>query len=132
MPKKYDKEYLITKLVMMRVKGKSTHTILEFLQEKVGMCRATSYEYLKEAQLQLLEQQSDNLDVAYGEAIAQLEELYEATNDKRVKLSIRAELSKLQGLHKPSRVDLTTNGKDLTITDITIEIVNKKEDLEDE
>lgn len=132
MPKKYDKEFLINKLVMMRVKGKSTRFLLEFLQEKIGMARPTAYEYLRDAQSIIVEQQQEDVDVAYAEAIANLEEQLEDTSDKKLKLQIRQELNKLQGLHKPQRIDHTTNGKDMTITDITIEIVNKKEDLDNE
>ena len=33
--KKYDRDFLVAKISMMRIKGKSTQTILEFLMEKI-------------------------------------------------------------------------------------------------
>jgi CHAD domain-containing protein len=128
----YDREFLINQIAMMRIKGKSTRFLLEFLQNEVGMGQTTAYEHLRDAQQVILKMQSDDLEVDFAEAIAQLEEEYDACKDRRLRYNIRQEINKLKGLYKPQRVDVTTNGKDVNITGITIEIVNKKEDLNDD
>lgn len=122
---KYDREYLVNKIAMMRIKGKSTRFLLEFLQEKVGMPQSTAYTVLKDAQDVITEMQDKKMEDAYGDAIARLEDLYENSNDKRTKLSIQQELNKLQGLYKPNKVDVTTNGNDLTFNELIIKIVDK-------
>jgi CHAD domain-containing protein len=128
----YDREFLVNKIAMMRIKGKSTRSIIEFLQEKVGMGQTTAYQVLKDAQSVIVELQSTELEGDYADAIAQLEEEYETTKDKRVKLSIRQELNKLKGLYKPQRLDVTTNGKDVTISEVVIKIITDKNDIEKE
>jgi maltooligosyltrehalose synthase len=130
--KTYDREFLVNKISMLRIKGKSTYFIIEFLKNEVGMGQTTAYEVLRDAQKLIVDMQSSDIDNAYSEAIAQLEEEYESCKDRKLKLEIRKELNKLQGLYKPQRIDHTTNGKDMNITGITIEIVNKKEDLNDD
>ena len=120
---KYDREYLINKLVYMRIKGKSTKFILDFLMEDLEMAKSTAYLALKEAQQKISEMQEKSNEDAYNDAIARLEDLYETSSDLKVKLNIQQELNKLQGLYKPNKVDITSDGKGLNFDKITIEII---------
>jgi len=128
MSKKYDREYLVNKIAMMRIKGKSTRFLLEFLQEKVGMPQSTAYTVLRDAQENINQMQEKKIEDAYADALARLEDLYEESNDKKTKLNIQQELNKLQGLYKPNRVDVTSNGKDLNFNELVIKIVDSKSD----
>jgi hypothetical protein len=72
--------------------------------------------------------QEKKIEDAYADALARLEDLYEESNDKKTKLNIQQELNKLQGLYKPNRVDVTSNGKDLNFNELVIKIVDSKSD----
>ena len=124
--KKYDREYLVAKIAMMRIKGKSTYTILEFLMETVGMSRKIAYDVLQDAQKYIMEQTNEDTKVAFAEAIQRLEELYENGTDK-VRLDVLKEMNKLRGLYAAQKVDITSAGE--AITEIKLIQVNKKEDL---
>ena len=124
----FDREYLVSQVAMMRINGKSTHFIVEFLMSQVKMGRTTAYEIIKEAHGEITELQQKELDDAYSEAIAQLEKEYEKTTDGRLRLSIRQELNKLQGLYKPNKVDITTNGRDIQISEVVVKIVNNNDE----
>lgn len=126
--KKYDREYLVAKIAMMRIKGKSTYTILEFLMETVGMSRKIAYDILQDAQKYIMEQTNEDMKVALAEAISRLEELYENGTDK-VKLDVLKEMNKLRGLYAAQKVDITSGGE--AITEIKLIQVNKKEDLDE-
>jgi hypothetical protein len=104
--KKYDREYLVAKIAMMRIKGKSTHTILEFLMETVGMSRKIAYEVLQDAQKYIMEQTNEDMKVALAEAISKLEELYESGTDK-IRLDVIKEMNKLRGLYAAEKVDVS-------------------------
>jgi hypothetical protein len=126
-PKKYDREFLVAKIAMMRIKGKSTHTILEFLMETVGMSRKIAYEILQSAQQYIMEQTNEDTKIAFAEAIHRLETLYEE-GDNKVKLDVLKELNKLRGLYAADKVDITSNGN--AITEIKLIQVNKKDDID--
>ena len=104
--KKYDREYLVAKIAMMRIKGKSTHTILEFLMEQVGMSRKIAYEVLGDAQKYIMEQTNEDTKVAFADAINRLEILYEE-GDSKIRLDVIKELNKLRGLYSPDKLDIT-------------------------
>jgi protein-disulfide isomerase-like protein with CxxC motif len=112
---------------MMRIKGKSTHNILEFLMEQVGMSRKIAYDVLQDAQRYIMEQTNEDTKVAFAEAIHRLETLYEE-GDNKVKLDVLKELSKLRGLYAAAKVDITSGGE--AITEIKLIQINKKEDLD--
>ena len=126
----YDRDFLIAKVAMMRIKGKSTLSVMTFLQEKIGMGRATAYLVLGDAQTYILNMAQQDLDKAYEEAVQQLEELYDEASGKQ-KLEVRKEINKLRGLYKPQRVDVTTNVKDITSVDINIIYPQIKKDDEE-
>lgn len=108
--KKYDREYLVGKIAMMRIKGKSTHSILDFLMDKIGMSRKIAYEILKDAQTYIMDQTSEDTKKAFAEAIMRLEELYEE-GDKKMKLEVIKEINKLRGLYSAEKVNLTVDFK---------------------
>lgn len=126
--KKYDREYLVAKIAMMRIKGKSTHTILEFLMEQVGMSRKIAYEILGDAQKYIMEQTNEDTKVAFAEAVHRLEMLYEE-GDAKVKLDVIKELNKLRGLYATQKVDITSGGQ--SFTEIKLIQINKKDDLDE-
>jgi hypothetical protein len=119
--KKYDREFLVSKVAMMRIKGKSTHTILEFLMDQVGMSRKIAYEILKDAQIYIMDQTSEDIKIAFVEAINRLEMLYE-NGDGKLRLEVQKELNKLRGLYASQKVEVSG------LENLTIEIVNSKKD----
>lgn len=106
----YDREFLVGKVSMMRIKGKSTYFILDFLMEKVGMSRKVAYEVLADAQKLIIEMQKSEIDVAIAEAMARLEELYENA-DGKLKLEVQKEINKLKGLYSAEKIDITLDFK---------------------
>jgi hypothetical protein len=127
--KKYDREFLVAKIAMMRIKGKSTHTILEFLMEEVGMSRKIAYEVLQDAQKYIMEQTNEDTKVAFAEAINRLEILYE-DGDNKTKLDVLKELNKLRGLYATQKIDITSAGE--AITEIRLVQVNKRDEINGE
>jgi len=116
----YDRDFLVNKVAMMRIKGKSTYTIIEFLKDKVGMGQTTAYEVMRDAQKLFVEIQKDKLEGAFEESISQLEELYESTSDKKLRLSIVQEMNKMKGLYAAQRVE---HSGQVGFTGIDIQIV---------
>jgi hypothetical protein len=125
--KKYDREFLVAKIAMMRIKGKSTHTILEFLMEEVGMSRKIAYEVLQDAQKYIMEQTNEDTKIAFAEAINRLEILYE-DGDNKTKLDVLKELNKLRGLYATQKIDITSAGE--SITEIKLIQIKSKDDLD--
>lgn len=122
----YDRNYLINKVAMMRIKGKSTYTIIEFLKDKIGMGQTTAYEIMRDAQKLFVEIQREKIEGAFEESISQLEELYESTPDPRVRLSIAQEINKMKGLYAAQKVE---HSGQVGFSGIDIHIINSKEDL---
>lgn len=130
MNKKYDREFLVNKVAMMRMKGKSTYNIVEFLKDDIGMGQTTAYEILRDAQKVFVEIQKQKLEGAFEEALSQLEELYDSTSDKKLRLSVIQEISKMKGLYAAQKVEHT--GK-IEITGIDIvDAIKKEEENKDE
>ena len=123
--KKYDREFLVTKVAMMRIKGKSTHTLLDFLMVQVGMSRKIAYEVLTDAQKYIMDITDRDVAKAFTNAIQRLEELYEnGTNKER--LETQKEINKLMGLYASEKVDITSGGN--AITEIKLIQVIKKDE----
>jgi hypothetical protein len=122
--KKYDREFLISKVAMMRIKGKSTHFILEFLMGDtkdggIGMSRKIAYDILSDAQKYIMSQVNKDTEIAIAEAVSRLEQIIE-NGDSKLKLDAQKELNKLLGLYAASKIDLTTGGDKLTSININI------------
>jgi maltooligosyltrehalose synthase len=103
--KTFDRELLISKIAMMRIEGKSTHFILEFLKDDIKMGQTTAYEVLREAQDFIVKMTNQDLEKAYSEAIQQIERKMDSVSDKKTWLQFRAELNKLQGLYAAQKVE---------------------------
>jgi hypothetical protein len=115
--KKFDREHLVMKIAELRIEGKSTHFIIEFLKENMGVCVTTAYEVLKDAQVYITNMTNKDLEKAYSEAIQQIEQKMSGISDKKVWLQYRAELNKLQGLYAAQKIE--HSGK-LEITGIDV------------
>ena len=103
--KTFDRELLIAKIAMMRIEGKSTHFIMEFLREDIKMGQTTAYEVLREAQDYIVKMTNQDLEKAYSEAIQQIERKMDSVSDKKTWLQYRAELNKLQGLYAAQKIE---------------------------
>lgn len=103
--KTFDRELLVSKIAMMRIEGKSTHFILEFLKDDIKMGQTTAYEVLREAQDFIVKMTNQDLEKAYSEAIQQIERKMDSVSDKKTWLQFRAELNKLQGLYAAQKVE---------------------------
>jgi hypothetical protein len=124
--KTYDRDFLVKKIAMMRIKGKSTYFILEFLQNEIKMGQTTAYEVLRDAQKVISEMQLTEIETAFSEAVAQLEELYEDTSDKKLRLEIRKEISKMRGLYAAQEIK---HSGEIGIQGIDIKIITSKDDI---
>jgi hypothetical protein len=125
MNKKYDREFLVNKVAMMRIKGKSTYNIIEFLKDQVGMAQTTAYEVMRDAQKLFVEIQKEKLEGAFEESISQLEELYDSTSDKKLRLSVLQEINKMKGLYAAQRVE---HSGQVGFSGIDIQIITNKDD----
>lgn len=125
---KYDRSYLINKVAMMRIKGKSTYNIIEFLKDDVGMAQTTAYEIMRDAQKLFVEIQKEKIEGAFEESVSQLEELYEGTSDKKLRLSILQEINKLKGLYAAQKIE---HSGQVGITGVDVQIITSKADLEE-
>lgn len=125
MNKKYDREFLVNKVAMMRIKGKSTYNIIEFLKDQVGMAQTTAYEVMRDAQKLFVEIQREKLEGAFEESISQLEELYESTSDKKLRLNIAQEINKMKGLYAAQRVE---HSGQVGFSGIDIQIITNNDD----
>ena len=127
----YNREYLTNKVAMMRIKGMSTYKIIEFLKNDIGMGQTTAYEILKDAQKVFIEIQKQKLEGAFEEALSQLEELYDSTSDKKLRLGIIQEISKMKGLYAAQKIEHT--GKiEITGIDVVDAVIQKEEEKKDE
>jgi hypothetical protein len=102
---KYDRELLISKIAMMRIKGKSTHGLIEFLMTDIKVSRPTAYEILKDAQKLIIDMYSDEIDASFKEAISKLEDIYE-TAEGKLKLEVQKEINKLKGLYATEKIEI--------------------------
>jgi hypothetical protein len=118
--KTFDRELLISKIAMMRIEGKSTHFILEFLKDDIKMGQTTAYEVLREAQDYIVKMTNQDLEKAYSEAIQQIERKMDSVSDKKTWLQFRAELNKLQGLYAAQKVE---HSGQVGITGVDIQII---------
>ena len=128
MNKKYDREFLVNKVAMMRIKGKSTYNIVEFLKEDIGMGQTTAYEIMRDAQKLFIDIQKEKIEGAFEESVSQLEELYDTTSDKKLRLSILQEVNKLKGLYAAQKIE---HSGQVGITGIDVQIITTKADLEE-
>lgn len=128
--KDWSKEDIIMALVKMRVeKFATTKTMLEFLMNQIGYAQTYSYELIKISKSRINEIFKEEHEESFHNAMARLEEIIERSKNEKVRLEAQKEMNKLLGLHKPQRVDVTSNGKDLQIGEVIVKIIRKDEDL---
>lgn len=128
--KDWSKEDIIMALVKMRVeKFATTKTMLEFLMNQIGYAQTYSYELIKISKSRINEIFKEEHEESFHNAMARLEEIIESSKNEKVRLEAQKEMNKLLGLHKPQRVDVTSNGKDLQIGEVIVKIIRKDEDL---
>lgn len=128
-PIERDKEQLIMGLVKMRVeKFATTKTMLDFLMNDLKYGQTYAYELIKLSKLRINQIFKEEHDESFTNAIARLEEIIETTKNEKTRLEAQKEMNKLLGLHRPQKVDVTTNGKDLQISEVVIKIIKGDED----
>ena len=123
---KYTKEEIIDIVVTMKLKKSMSITaILDFLMNELGFGKTAAYAYVKWARESIGTTYNELNQAALEEAVGQLEEVMmyaSKTKNYKLWLELRKELNKLAGLYV-EKVDLTSNGKDLS--KITFEIINR-------
>lgn len=124
--KKFDREILKNEVALMRIKGKSTHFILDYLC-KTPLSRKVAYEILKEGQKQIVEIQLKDLEEAISDSLAKLEDLYMTSENNKTKLEVLKEYNKLKGMYV-EKIDVTSGGDKLSA--ITFEIIQKNNNSE--
>jgi hypothetical protein len=127
-----DKEQVIMALVKMRIeKFATTKTMLDFLMNQLKYGQTYAYELIKLSKLRINQIFKEEHDESFVNAMARLEEIIETTKNEKVRLEAQKEMNKLLGLHKPQRVDVTSNGKDLQIGEVVIKIIRDKDETGD-
>lgn len=127
----YKKLDIIDSIVKMRLeKGASSKTIIQdYLKGQLGFGTTYAYELYKIARKKIVELYSTKNEELANEALGQLEFLYEdaiLTNNMKLALEIRKEINKLTGIYAAEKMDITSNGND--ITEIKLIHVTKKDD----
>jgi hypothetical protein len=130
--KDFSKEDIIMSLVKMRVeKFATTKTMLDFLMKEIGYAQTYSYELIKISKTRINEIFREEHEESFHNAMARLEEIIESTKNEKTRLEAQKELNKLLGLHKPQKVDVTSNGKDISVSEIVVKIVRSNDEEED-
>lgn len=128
----YTKDDLIAHIINLRlVENWSTKSILDLLQNTLKYSKTQSYEYIKWAREEIKERYKATNDAMVEEAIYQYEEMLEiAKNRKDLKVwnDLRKELNKITGIYTAEKVDITSNGKE--ITEIKLIQIKSKDDLD--
>lgn len=115
----YKKEDIIDSVVRMRCElGASSKTILvDYLQGQLGYGQTYAYEIYKLARIKIKSIYDTKTEELANEALGALESLYESAvkeNNKKLALEIRKEMNKLTGIYEAEKIDITSNGKDIT------------------
>ncbi len=128
-----DRENIIMALVKMRVERfATTKTMLDFLQNKpLSYKDSYAYELIRESKKRIQQIFKEEYEESFHNALARLEEIIETTKNEKVRLDSQKELNKLLGLYRPQKVDITSNGKELNISEVIVKIVkgNDQEDI---
>lgn len=131
--KKGEKELIINKLVEMRVeKFASQKTMLDFLMNHLGYKRTYSYELLDLARKRIGEIFREEHEDAYEAAVGRLQEIIETASSEKIRLEATKELNKIQGIYRPQRIDVTSNGKEIKgVVNIIVASEEEKKNIED-
>ena len=124
-----DKEQVIMALVKMRIeKFATTKTMLDFLMNQLHYGQTYAYELIKLSKLRINHIFKEEHDESFHNAMARLEEIIETTKNEKTRLEAQKEMNKLLGLHKPQKVDVTSNGKDLQIGEVVVKIIRNSDE----
>lgn len=131
--KKGEKEQIINALVKMRIeKFSSQKTMLDFLMNQLGYKRTYAYELLDLARKRIGEIFKEEHEDAYEAAVGRLQEIIETTTSEKIRLEATKELHKLQGIYKPQRIDVTSNGKEIKgMVNIIVQSEEERKNIED-
>jgi hypothetical protein len=130
MVSKLTRPEIVMALVKLRIeKFATTKTMMDFLKSKpFNYKESYSYELIREAKQKIIEIYKEDCDQSYEAYKARLEEMVETTKSERIRLEAIKELNKLTGSYRPNKVDITTNGNDLTFNEVVIKIVTTDKD----
>ena len=117
---------IVNTLIKMRINGASTYTLHEWLRDECDLSHATRGTYMTRMRKEIAEIHDREIENILADSISKLEELFEKSNDKRLRLDIIKELNRIRGLRN-ERVDITSNGNTIG-EEIKVIIVNDKED----
>jgi hypothetical protein len=127
--KSFDKEQVVMALVKMRIEEcATTKTMLDFCMNELGYEQTYSYTLIKLSKIKINEIFKEEHEESFYAAMGRLEETIERTKNEKVRLDAQKELNKLLGLHKPQRVDVTSNGKDLSVSEVIVKIVRREDE----
>lgn len=131
----WSKEDIIAAVIKMRLESMaSVKTIIDFLMNDLGYSKTQSYEYLKWAREEIKEQYDLMNPSKIEEAIGQYEEALErarSAKDWRLWNDLKKEMNKIQGVYAEKKVDITSNGKDVSINEVVIKIVKGDDEVRD-
>ena len=101
--------------------------MLDFLMNTIGFAQTYAYELIKISKARIEKIFKEEHEESFYNAIARLEEMIEGTKNEKTRLEAQKEMNKLLGLHKPQRVDITSGGKEIAITEVIVKIVRGEE-----
>lgn len=134
MKRTIEKDRLIQILVgMIATKSATNRTLLMYLMNDQEYQERRAYELIAEAREEIKKIYHKDIDKYIQDRIAQNEEIIEEClekKDKRMALEYQKELNKLIGAYATSKVDVTSNGKDIIPDKLIIEIIKRSENKE--
>lgn len=130
--KTFDRDQIIMGLIKMRIeKFATTKTMLDFLMKDLGYGQTYSYELIKESKNKINDIFKEEHEQSFYTAMARLEDIIETTKNEKMRLEAQKEMNKLLGLHRPQKVDVTTNGKDVSINEVVVKIIKNNDEETD-
>lgn len=116
-------------LVKMRVeKYASTKTMLDFLMNQLNYGQTYAYELIKASKEKVHTIFKEEHEESFYNAVARLEEIIETTKNEKTRLEAQKEMNKLLGIHRPQKVDITTNGNDIQINEVIVKIIKSDDE----
>jgi hypothetical protein len=121
----FDKDQIVSALVKMRIeKFATTKTMLDFLMNDLDYCQTRAYDYIKISKEKVSEIFKEEWELSFANAQARLEEMIEVTRNEKFRLEAQKELNKLLGLHRPQKIDITTDGSQIMPSEVVVKIIN--------
>lgn len=128
-----EKEKIILELVSLRINQmKSTKSLLEHLRYKYHYSDDFSYVLIAESKDMIHHMFKEEHKESFENAKARLEQMIEVTKNEKIRLDAIKEMNKLLGLHKPQKVDITTDGDKINTISVIKLVETKNENNENE